>query len=70
MDDLTVAARYWSNDANIPPFNRGFLAGRYVQVLLYDRPLSDEELIANEVFLWQSNQPLLDPLYPVSIQQK
>ena len=70
MDDLTVAARYWSNDANIPPFNRGFLAGRYVQVLLYDRPLSDEELIANEVFLWQSNHPLLDPLYPVSIQQK
>jgi hypothetical protein len=70
MDDLTVAARYWSNDANIPPFNRGFLAGRYVQVLLYDRPLSDEELIANEVFLWQSNQPLLDPVYPVSIQQK
>jgi hypothetical protein len=27
-------------------------------------------LIANEVFLWQSNQPLLDPVYPVSIQQK
>ncbi|XZE51884.1 PQQ-dependent sugar dehydrogenase [Planctomycetaceae bacterium SH139] len=65
IDELAVAARYWSNDAQVPPFNRGFLSGRISQVLLYDRPLEDDELIANEVFLWESNRSLLDPLVEI-----
>jgi putative heme-binding domain-containing protein len=59
--ELTVGARYWSNEVGVPPHNRGFLAGAIAQVLIYDRALSDEELVANEVFLWESNRSLLDP---------
>lgn len=61
LDELTVAARYWSNDGTTPPHVRGFLRGAVAEVLLYDRPLSDDELTANEVFLWQTHRPLLDP---------
>jgi putative heme-binding domain-containing protein len=60
LDELTLGARYWSNDPLIPPYNRGFLDGRVVQVLLYKRPLSEEELVANEVYLWSSNRSLLE----------
>ncbi|MEZ6089696.1 MAG: LamG-like jellyroll fold domain-containing protein [Pirellulaceae bacterium] len=61
IEELTVGARYWSNDPLVPPFNRGFLCGRVAHVLFYDRALGDEELVANEVYLWNSNQSLLDP---------
>jgi hypothetical protein len=61
IDELTVGARYWSHDPLLPPFNRGFLSGRVAQVLFFDRPLTDDELVANEVYLWNSNELLLDP---------
>ncbi len=60
IDELTVGARYWSNDNSLPAFNRGFLNGRVAEVLFYDRPLTDDELVANEVYLWNSHEPLLD----------
>lgn len=59
--ELTVGSRYWSNDVGVPPHNRGFLAGAVAQVLFYDRALSEAELVANEVYLWESNESLLDP---------
>lgn len=43
-DELTVGARYWSNDAGIPPFNRGFLHGDVSQILLYSTVLNENEL--------------------------
>lgn len=61
IDELTVGARYWSHDPHLPPFTRGFLRGRVAQVLVYDRPLTDDELVANEVAMWQRNEGLLDP---------
>jgi hypothetical protein len=59
--ELTVGARYWSNDPQTPPYNRGFFDGAIAQVLFYDRALGESEMVANEVFLWESNRPLLDP---------
>ncbi len=51
IDELSLAARYWSNDAPIPAFNRGFLAGAYRQVLLFDRALNSSEIQALEKHL-------------------
>lgn len=60
IDELTVGSRYWSHDPPRPAHNRGFLSGRVAQVLFYDRPLADEELVALEVYLWNRNERLLD----------
>jgi len=59
--NLTLGARCWSNDPDVPPYYRGFLSGSFAQVLFYDRALSDQELVANEVFLWNTNRRLLEP---------
>lgn len=58
IDELAVAARYWSNDAGVPPFNRGFLNGRIAGVLLYSRVLDDNELAGLESYLWDYYKPL------------
>ena len=50
-DEMTVAARYWSNDADRPAFNRGHFHGSVAQVLLYNRVLSDDERMAVEQFV-------------------
>ncbi|WP_169977347.1 PQQ-dependent sugar dehydrogenase [Tautonia rosea] len=46
LDELTVGARFWSNDPNLPPFARGFFAGAVAHVLFYDRVLDSSELTA------------------------
>jgi len=60
IDELTVAARHWSNDPTVPPFDRGFLHGEVSDVLLYTRPLEEGELIATEVFLWEARKAWLE----------
>lgn len=42
LDELTVGARFYSNEA-APPSNRGFFDGDIAEILLYDRTLSDRE---------------------------
>ncbi len=44
LDEFSVGTRYWSNDAGIPPYNRGFLQGDFQQILFYNRILTDAEL--------------------------
>jgi hypothetical protein len=60
IDELTVAARHWSNDSAVPAFDRGFFRGEISDVLLYARPLDEGELIATEAFLWDARQAWLD----------
>jgi putative heme-binding domain-containing protein len=49
MDQLTVGARYYTNGG--PPQVRGFLEGDILEVLVYDRVLSDAERAAVEKYL-------------------
>jgi putative heme-binding domain-containing protein len=49
MDQLTVGARYYTNGG--PPQVRGFLDGDVLEVLIYDRVLSDAERAAVERYL-------------------
>lgn len=60
IDELAVAARHWSNDPAVPPFNRGYAHGEFSDVLLYTRPLDEGELIATEVFLWEARRAWLE----------
>ena len=60
IDELVVGARYWSNDAGIPPYNRGFLKGRFAGILFFERALSDQELSGLESYLWKYYEPLLE----------
>jgi putative heme-binding domain-containing protein len=49
MDQLTVGARFYTNGG--PPQVRGFLDGDILEVLIYDRILSDAERAAVEGYL-------------------
>jgi glucose/arabinose dehydrogenase len=49
MDQLTVGARYYTNGG--PPQVRGFVEGDLLEVLLYDRVLSDAERAAVDRYL-------------------
>ena len=55
-DELTIGARYWSNDSGIPPYNRGFLHGDVSQVLLYSTVLNDTEL--KDIEAWLDGSPI------------
>jgi putative heme-binding domain-containing protein len=49
MDQLTVGARFYTNGG--PPQVRGFLEGDILEVLIYDRVLTDTERAAVEKYL-------------------
>jgi len=49
MDQLTVGARFYTNGG--PPQVRGFLEGDLLEVLIYDRVLTDAERAAVEKYL-------------------
>jgi putative heme-binding domain-containing protein len=49
MDQLTVGARYYTNGG--PPLVRGFLEGDILEVLIYDRALTEAERAAVDRYL-------------------
>ena len=45
LDEITVGARFYSNEAT-PPRVQGFFDGDIAEILLYDRALTDAECLA------------------------
>jgi putative heme-binding domain-containing protein len=43
LDEITIGARFYSNDAAEPPFAQGMFQGDITLVALYDRALTNEE---------------------------
>jgi putative heme-binding domain-containing protein len=50
IDELTLGARFYTNDAG-PQIVRGFFGGEIAEVLLYDRALSDNECQSIRTYL-------------------
>jgi putative heme-binding domain-containing protein len=57
LDELTVGARFYTNDAN-PASVRGFLEGDIAEVLLYDRALTDAECATVRSYLTKKHAGL------------
>jgi len=58
MDDITLAARFYSNDGD-PPRVSGFLHGDIAEVLLFDRALGDADRAKVEAYLRDKHEALL-----------
>ncbi len=59
IDELTLGARFYSNDAR-PPFVQGFFHGDVAEVLVYDRALTEAERAAVGEYLASKHRGLTD----------
>jgi putative heme-binding domain-containing protein len=60
-DELTLGARFYSNEA-VPHHVQGFFEGQIAEVLLYDRLLSDDEAAAVRAYLARKHAGLSEAL--------
>jgi len=60
-DELTIGARFYSNDSDVPT-TTGCLDGDVTEVLLYDRLLGDDERASVERYLTEKHAPLVRAL--------
>lgn len=62
MDEITVGARFYTNEPNQPQQVRGFFQGDLAEVLLYSRVLPDPEISQVRKYLEQKHSGLREAL--------
>jgi hypothetical protein len=68
MDEITIGARFYTNEPNQPQEVRGFLHGDVAEVILFNRVLADAESKQLRQFLDQKHSALREAL-PATLNQ-
>lgn len=68
LDEITIGARFYTNEPNQPQIVRGFMHGDIAEVILFNRVLADAESKSIQKFLDQKHSGLRDSL-PATLNQ-